>query len=524
MRLHTLELTGFGPFRETQRIDFDAFAGDGLFLISGRTGTGKSSILDGVSFALYGTVPRYDGAEKRLRSDHSAPADPTEVRLEFTIGDTRWRVTRAPEYDRPAKRAGGKRGGLTTEPARAVLEERVGEQWIGRAAKPRTVGETLGEILGLNAQQFQQVILLAQNKFSRFLLASGDERQTLLRTLFGTRRFEQYRDALDERRKDAQRRLDTAGEHARTLTELALRLVAEHDLGGGGAAGEATGDAGAAADDLLAAQARADYRVEQAATAREQADAAASEASRHLVERTERAQRARERAALRTRLAALEEREPAISADRDRLAAARVAETLRATLDVVDRASAAHEAAAQLADRAEQEWVAHGGDALADGPGDRAGESQAVDLGERIDALTADIARWDAAAALEREQSEREARLEAQATEIAALDAEIAELDARLAAAPDERAALENATAAARAGAARRDDLGARRAELEARLAAAREAARLSERSVAAEREYLEASTAAGDAATAVTALLARRLAGHAGELSLIHI
>jgi exonuclease SbcC len=78
-----------------------------LFLISGRTGTGKSSILDGVSFALYGSVPRYDGGEKRLRSDHADLSDPTEVRLEFTVGARRWRVTRAPEYDRPAKRGGG---------------------------------------------------------------------------------------------------------------------------------------------------------------------------------------------------------------------------------------------------------------------------------------------------------------------------------------------------------------------------------------------------------------------------------
>ena len=121
MKLHALELTGFGPFRETQRVDFDAFDRDGIFLISGRTGTGKSSILDGVSFALYGSVPRYEGGEKRLRSDHCFLTDPTEVRLEFTVGDARWRVTRAPEYDRPAKRGGG----LTTEPARAELEGQV---------------------------------------------------------------------------------------------------------------------------------------------------------------------------------------------------------------------------------------------------------------------------------------------------------------------------------------------------------------------------------------------------------------
>ena len=78
MKLHALELTGFGPFRETQRVDFDAFDRDGVFLISGRTGTGKSSILDGVSFALYGSVPRYEGGEKRLRSDHCFLTDPTE--------------------------------------------------------------------------------------------------------------------------------------------------------------------------------------------------------------------------------------------------------------------------------------------------------------------------------------------------------------------------------------------------------------------------------------------------------------
>ena len=290
MRLHALELTGFGPFRETQRVDFDAFGDDGVFLISGRTGAGKSSILDGVSFALYGSVPRYDGGEKRLRSDHSALPDPTEVRLEFTIGDARWRVTRAPEYDRPAKRGGG----LTTEPARAVLEERVDGVWVGRAAKPRDVGVALGEMLGLGAQQFQQVILLAQNKFSRFLLAPGDERQALLRTLFGTRRFEQYRDDLEQRRRDAQKMLDGAAAQARTLLELAERMVAEQrDESGldpdgegagagagagadaaGGATGAAAGDLAARREALLVAVDRADYRIEQAAAELARADAA----------------------------------------------------------------------------------------------------------------------------------------------------------------------------------------------------------------------------------------------------------
>uniref|UniRef100_UPI0013E3E146 AAA family ATPase n=1 Tax=Microbacterium sp. CPCC 204701 TaxID=2493084 RepID=UPI0013E3E146 len=221
MRLHRLELTGFGPFRERQSVDFEAFERDGIFLIAGRTGAGKSSILDGVCFALYGSVPRYDSGEKRLRSDYCEPDEPTEVRLEFTVGERRWRVTRAPEYQRPARRGGG----LTTEPTRAELEELVDGAWIGRAARPRDVGLLLDEVLGLNAQQFQQVILLAQNKFSRFLLASGTERQSLLRALFGTRRYEEYARELGDRSKLAQREVDALGERARTLLEQAERLL-----------------------------------------------------------------------------------------------------------------------------------------------------------------------------------------------------------------------------------------------------------------------------------------------------------
>ena len=110
MRMHRLEIEGFGPFRRPQVVDFDAFAEDGIFVISGRTGAGKSSILDAICFALYGSVPRYDAGEKRLRSDHCAPEDPTLVSLEFSAGGELWRVERSPEYER-AKRNGS---GTTT--------------------------------------------------------------------------------------------------------------------------------------------------------------------------------------------------------------------------------------------------------------------------------------------------------------------------------------------------------------------------------------------------------------------------
>lgn len=520
MRLHALELTGFGPFRETQRVDFDAFGDDGVFLISGRTGTGKSSILDGVCFALYGTVPRYEGGDKRLRSDHSFLTDPTEVRLEFTIGDARWRVTRAPDYDRPAKRGGG----LTTEPARAELEELVGDVWVGRAAKPREVGIALGELLGLNAQQFQQVILLAQNKFSRFLLAPGDERQTLLRTLFGTRRFEQYRDDLEQRRREAQRQHGTVSEHARTLLTLAERLVDERGLGGetGDARetheSEAARDVDAAGtaptseisirrDALVAAQQRADYRVEQAATARRQADEAhAAAASAHASLR-ERAQRGHERAVARDRLEALEQRAPEIAAQRDQLARARAAEALRAPIDAVARAAGQHARAAEAAAEAEEVWIRGGGEAADDVPA-------------RIDELTAQIARWQDAAQYERAHDALALRVAELTASLAEIDGQLAALDERISLVPARRTELDDAIAAARASADRQSERHRRHAELSDQLAAARESLALADASAAADRAHLVASTEASVAAAAVTQLLQRRLAGYAGELA----
>ena len=228
MKLHRLELAGFGPFRDRQTVDFDAFDSDGLFLITGRTGAGKSSILDGVCYSLYGTAPRYDGGDRGLRSDHADADQPTEVQLEFSAAGKRWRVTRTPEYDRPKARGEG----MTTQKSSVLVEEQLAGGWVGRATKYRDAADLLDEIVGLNRDQFQQVILLAQNRFAEFLLAKNDDRQALLRTLFGSRRYEEYERAFDERRRVALSAVETDSAMLQAQLSQAEALVVEHELQG----------------------------------------------------------------------------------------------------------------------------------------------------------------------------------------------------------------------------------------------------------------------------------------------------
>ena len=107
MRITRLSFTGFGPYRDEQTIDFRAFEDDGIYLIGGRTGAGKSTILDAVCFALYSSVPRFEKGEARLRSDHSGPTDPTWVELEFSAGGHEYKVRRSPAYERLKARGDG---------------------------------------------------------------------------------------------------------------------------------------------------------------------------------------------------------------------------------------------------------------------------------------------------------------------------------------------------------------------------------------------------------------------------------
>ncbi|WP_108252687.1 AAA family ATPase [Planctomonas deserti] len=206
MKILALTMAGFGPYKNEQHVDFEQFDDDGIFLITGKTGAGKSSILDAICYALYNGVPRYEGTQQQLRSDHCDIDDPTFVELDFRINGTDYRVRRTPEFERPKRRGSG----TTKQAASAELFVRDGDGWRGLAARAVDVAMELDGVLGLSKDQFLQVILLAQNRFQKFLRSGNDDRQAVLRTLFGTRRFEQVETALVERRKALETRLGSS--------------------------------------------------------------------------------------------------------------------------------------------------------------------------------------------------------------------------------------------------------------------------------------------------------------------------
>lgn len=199
MRIHHLRLTAYGPFPHTVDIDFEELNQAGIFLLNGPTGSGKSSILDAICFALYGTTSL---ARPELKSHFAADDVEPRVELECTIGSAHLRIERSPKWERPKKRGTG----TLTQQAKVLVERENPEQpgqWETKAERNDEAGKYITELIGLNREQFTQVMLLPQGEFARFLTSKSADREELLKRLFPTATFERVQQELIRRAKES---------------------------------------------------------------------------------------------------------------------------------------------------------------------------------------------------------------------------------------------------------------------------------------------------------------------------------
>lgn len=190
-----LILCGWGPYREKQEIDFTGFKERGLFLITGQTGAGKTTVFDAITYALYGNMSGGIREKNSVRSDFAGADIPTYVELYMTHNGQSYQIYRNPEYLRPKKR-GGKDGiSLTKEREKAVFTGPDGVSVEGSSEVTRKVLE----LLKLDYRQFKQLTMIAQGEFAKLLSAPPSEKTKIFREIFGTDLYEKMAACLKAR-------------------------------------------------------------------------------------------------------------------------------------------------------------------------------------------------------------------------------------------------------------------------------------------------------------------------------------
>ena len=362
MKIRWLRITGIGPFAGTHTVDFSAFEDSGLFLLDGPTGAGKSTLIDAITFALYGDVARTKDASKdRLRSNHISDSDPSEADLVFEVATGIYRVTRTPAYTPAGKKS--QRNSKSTL-TRVVEDPDAPDGWRTVepiASGPRDVGYEIPAIVGLDKDQFLQTIVLPQGKFSQFLNATSDAREQILRDIFDTQIYVDFTKALvdaaaSSKRGIEERRIAAVGafERVRALDD-ALSEDVHTDAPGAeerAAEDEEAAQLDAGAEDASAVRRWAQDACDRAREAHAQtlrvaevATAAAREASRALSEGRALAEAQAEHARLSAKLTELTAAEEAVASDRERARQARRALAVAPFDAAVTEASARLESA-----------------------------------------------------------------------------------------------------------------------------------------------------------------------------------
>ena len=337
MKIRWLRIVGIGPFAGEHTVDFSAFEDSGLFLLDGPTGAGKSTLIDAITFALYGDVARTKDASKdRLRSNHITDSDLSEADLVFEVATGIYRVTRTPAYTPAGKKS--QRNSKSTL-TRVVEDPDAPDGWRTVepiASGPRDVGYEIPAIVGLDKDQFLQTIVLPQGKFSQFLNATSDAREQILRDIFDTQIYVDFTKALvdaaaSSKRGIEERRIAAVGafERVRSLDDALSEDVQTDAPGAENRAAEAAQlDAGS--EDPSPVMRWADDACERAREAHAQtlrvaeaATTAARVASHALAEGRALAEAQAEHARVSAMLTELAASEVSIASDRERARQAR---------------------------------------------------------------------------------------------------------------------------------------------------------------------------------------------------------
>jgi exonuclease SbcC len=214
MRLHRLVLQGIGPFKDRQEVDFDRLSESSLFLIDGKTGSGKSTIIDCITYALFNTMAGSSAVSDsdRMRSDACLADDDSFVELTFSVDARTYVVTRSPEYQVPKQRGEG-----TTKKAAAasvIITNADGEQ-VPAPTKSNDIVARIETDLGMTADQFRRLVVLPQGEFAQLLTANSSDRQRDLEPLISDPLYRSIQAELKNRADAAQARRASADDAVR---------------------------------------------------------------------------------------------------------------------------------------------------------------------------------------------------------------------------------------------------------------------------------------------------------------------
>lgn len=218
MRPITLELSAFGPYADKMSLDLRLLGKGGLYLITGDTGAGKTTIFDAIIYALYGAPSGENREPTMLRSKYALEDSPTYVTLIFEQGGKTYEITRNPEYERKARRGEG------TAIQKAEGELRLPDGTL--ITKNKEINQKIVEILGVDRQQFAQIAMIAQGEFLKLLLASTEDRQKIFRDIFHTKYYQMLQEKLKQKSSELYKKCE---EKRQSIGQYVEGIVSPND-------------------------------------------------------------------------------------------------------------------------------------------------------------------------------------------------------------------------------------------------------------------------------------------------------